>query len=1095
MRFWLFIIILNIFPNLLNKVLGQQSDLSLINQYIAISDSLGELGDYKNAVLFRKKALNLQQVQIPVPYEQLVSNYRTLGYFYRRWGQYEESFFFEKKAVRLAELQLNDKHPELAKAYNGLGGYYFGRHQYELAQQYFNKALKISLSSNSDEIGDFYNNVGIAQQALGDSEAAMATYRLALGHNLTTLGFYNKKTADNFDNLGTLYYNLNQFENAILHLDSAEMILDSLYPPNSANFAGLYNNKGAVYNSMGNHRSALDYLERSLKIYERYGSGKHPETANIYANIGLLLQDKGDWDKAISYFGKALSIRESNFGANNPKVGRTLLYMGNCFLEKLDYERAFEYYQKSLSVFKKLKNIAPSEIADVRNGLGNYYEKIGNLNEALHQYEEALKINAQKLNTNDPDVANSYARIGKVHLARKEYEEAYAFFEKAKNIRLNIYGNKHAEVADAFALLAIACHLDEVCFEEFISQAYQAINFDQTQENEFEKVYSPIVLLRIFQTHGSWLYDQFLRNEKLNYLESADQILGKAISLINFIKTSLEQPGSRLALQDNFYLIYEKAILVKNELKEATNQVEYWEEAFQISEQSNAILLMEAIRSVDAERFAGIPDSLLDLERQYKTDLSFLEKLRFEEELKNESGDPRILKQVNDRIFQLYERQHELSNYFKEHHEEYFKMQYEPKIVSIEKIQNQLIRPDQTMISYFVGEDNLFAFVVSKNQFELIHIDKDFPLEIWVEEFRNSIYKFNPADSNAAYLNQKLANIGYELYQLIFEPIADKIATNSLIIVPGGTLGYLPFDALLSEPTEFYNNFESFKFLINKYSISYSYSATLLDEMKKGHHRKSPFIAFAPVYYGDTLNVSRSNDPWRAVLGQLRFNVQEATQIHEMMGGQLFLDSMATEENFMKYAPKAGILHLATHGKSNDQHGDYSYLAFYQTADSIENELLFVKNLYNMRIPASLVVLSACETGIGELQRGEGIVSLARGFSYAGAASIVTTLWSIDDNASANIMVDFYKYMKEGKPKDVALRESKLAYMQSNIGNNRMHPLFWAAFVPVGDMESIISGWPWWSFIIIAIAFVPVFWLYKTREIKFSDRKILQKEL
>lgn len=1084
MRFWLFIIIINIFPPSVNLILGQQSDLSLIGQNIVISDSLGELGDYKNAILYRKKALNLQQVQIPVPYEQLVSNYRNLGYFYRRWGQFEDSYYYENKAVNLAESKLDENHPELAKAYNGLGGYYFGRHQYELAQQYFEKALKISLATNSNEIGDFYNNVGITQQALGDSEKAMATYRLALGHNLSTLGFYNKKTADNFDNLGTLYYNLNQFENAVLHLDSAQMILDSLYPPNSANFAGLYNNKGAVYNSMGNYRSALDYLERSLKIYEKFGGGNHPETANIYANIGLLLQDRGDWDKALSYFGKALSIRESNFGSLNPKVGRTLLYIGNCFLEKLDYERAFDYYQKSLAVFKKLKNIAPSEIADVRNGLGNYYEKIGNLSEALNQYAEALKINASKLDSNDPDVANSYARIGKVYLSRKEFDAAYSFFEKAKNIRLNIYGDKHAEVADAYALLATACHLNEVCFEEYIAQAYLAINFDSTKSNEYEKVYSPIVLLRIFQAHGDWLYDHFLKTEKLDYLENADQILGKAISLINFIKTSLEQPGSRLALQDNFYLIYEKAILVKNRLKEETNQVEFWNEAFRISEQSNAILLMEAIRSVDAERFAGIPDSLLDLERQYKTDLSFLEKLRFEEELKNENSDPQTLKQINDRIFQLYERQHELSNFFKEHHEDYFKLQYEPKILSIQKVQNQLVRPDQTMIAYFVGEDNIFVFVISKNQFELVHIKKDFPLEIWVEEFRNSIYKFNPADTNSAYLNQKLANIGFELYQLIFEPIADKISTSSLVIVPGGTLGYLPFDALLSEPTETYNNFGSFDFLINKYSISYSYSATLLDEMKKGNHRKNPFIAFAPAYYGDTLNVSRGDDPWRAVLGQLRFNEQEATQIHEMMGGRLFLDSLATEENFMKYAPKAGILHLATHGKSNDQHGDYSYLAFYQTADSIENELLFVKNLYNMRIPASLVVLSACETGIGELQRGEGIVSLARGFSFAGAASIVTTLWSIDDNASASIMVDFYKNMKEGKSKDIALRDSKLAYIQSNAGNNRVHPLFWAAFVPVGDMEPIVSGWPWWSFVIIAFAITPILWLFKAKKPK-----------
>ena len=157
------------------------------------------------------------------------------------------------------------------------------------------------------------------------------------------------------------------------------------------------------------------------------------------------------------------------------------------------------------------------------------------------------------------------------------------------------------------------------------------------------------------------------------------------------------------------------------------------------------------------------------------------------------------------------------------------------------------------------------------------------------------------------------------LFELIFKPVEKFISTESIIIVPGGVLGYLPFDALIATPVEDYQEFGSFDYLINKYNISYSYSATLLNEMSKGNHKQSPFIAFAPVYHGDTLNVSRSNDPWRAVLGQLRFNVQEAKDIHEMMGGQIFLDSLATEEQFMKVASKAGILHLATHGKSNDQ--------------------------------------------------------------------------------------------------------------------------------------------------------------------------------
>ncbi len=1063
---------------------GQEDDdRLLIDEYKNVSDSLGRLAEYKNAIIYRKKALNLLQIQSPAPYQEIVTSYRTIGYYLRRWGNYPESLFYQKKAVDIAEKHLPKNHPELAKAFNGMGGYFYGLHQYGQSLFYFEKALHIGLATDSEDIGDYYNNVGISQQGLGDSQAALATYQKALRYNQQEHGFYHENTADNYENLGTLFYSTNQYDKAIQKLDSAEMILDSLRQPGSPDFASIFNNKGVVYNGKGDRRNALVYFGRSLNLYEKYGLGNHPEIANIYANIGLLLQDKGDWDAALAYFSRALDIREANFGKTNPKVARTHLYLGNCYLEKKNFDKAIEELNLSLAIFKKIKNVDPGEIADVRNGLGNYYERMNNHREALAQYNEALKANASKLASNDPDVADSYARIGKVHLGQQDYEKAKSYFEKAKNIRLNVFGPRHADVADAYRFLAMACPSDEDCQKRYLEKAYLAIGFHPAKDGEsFEKAHSPITLLNLLHSQAKLLYGLFEKNNDPAYLIRADKTNGLAISLINFIKTSLEQPGSRLALQDNYYLVYEETILVKHKLQELTGDKKYWTESFRVAELSNTILLMESIQTVDAERFAGIPDSLIQKERRLRTELSFAEKQRYEEELKNGSGDPKALEKINNRIFTLQAQQHELITYFKENHEDYFKLKYEPKIVSIDRIQKKLLRPDQTMLSYFVGDNHLFAFIISKKQFEVVQINKDFPLEIWVEEFRNSIYRFNPADPGSAYLNQKLANIGFELYQLIFEPIEPKLKTESLVIVPGGVLGYLPFDALLASATEEYHDFDNFDYLINKYSISYSYSATLLDEMMRGHHRKKPFIAFAPVYFGDTLNVNRSNDPWRAVLGQLRFNVQEAQSIHALMGGEIYLDSLATEAMFVKKAPQAGILHLATHGKSNDRHGDYSYLAFYQTADSIENELLFVKNLYNMRIPASMVVLSACETGIGELQRGEGIISLARGFSYAGAASIVTTLWSIDDNASANIMVDFYKNLKDGLPKDIALRNSKMKYIANNIGNNRTHPLFWAAFVPVGNMEPITNDLQWWVFLIAGAVGSMAFSFLKKRD-------------
>lgn len=1061
--------------------LAQESDSVLIAKYDNIADSLGKISDFKNAILYKKRTLNILQRQNPVPYAKLASTHRGIGFYYRKWGKFGESKSFQLKAVKLAEENLPPDHVELAKAYNSLGSYYFALGKYDLCYRWFIRALEIGISGEHDRTGDYYNNVGIAQQHLGQKTEALATYQTALDYNRKKFGLWNAKVADNFTNIGTLYNDLGNLQMSIIYLDSAEMVQDSVLSPDAPEFALLYNNLGAVYTSKGDHRQALRYLEDGLDLYKKHLGDSHPEVASIYVNIGLLLLDQGDVDKALTYFKKTYSIREKHFGLQSPFVAKACVYLGNTYLAKRYYEEAHDWLKKGVDIFSSLPASDPGDLADAKNDLGLYFEQVGNYREALRQYEGALKINARKINRNDPDVANSYARIGKVHLAKTEFETASSWFQKALDIRLQAYGETHADVAETYRLLALSCPDDVACSSEYIDLAFHSISY-LPGESEFDEALSPISLLKIFQAQSEILHGLFEFEQNEEFLLAADKVGKRSIELIEFIKTSLEQPGSRLALQDNFYLIYENAIDVKFKLESETGNQKYWNEAFKIAEQSNAILLMEALQSVDAERFAGIPEKMLELEHQLKVDLAYFEKLRFEEELKSGGGDPKIIAKLNNRIFNIHNSYHDLLTYFRKNHKEYFEMKYAPEVVTVEKIQSELLRPDQTMLSYFVGERNVFAFIISQNGFEVVRIRKEFPLEIWVEEFRSSIARFNPAVKELEYLNQKYANIGHELYQLLFEPVRDELKTESLVIIPGGMLGYLPFDALLATPTEDYSDFDNHDYLIRHFQISYSYSASLLQQMMEGEHRSKPFVAFAPSYFGDTLNVSRSNDPWQAVLGQLRFNEWEAREIHKLMGGEIYLDGDATEEKFLERASDAGILHLATHGKSNDRHGEYSYLAFFQLQDSIENELLFVKNLYNLSIPASLVVLSACETGIGELQRGEGIVSLSRGFSYAGAASILTTMWNIDDQASANIMVDFYRKLKKGQTKDEALRNAKLTYLKNMAGSNRSHPLFWAAYVPVGDMSPLDGeGMPWWGWALIGLAGVAVLrWVFFT---------------
>ena len=162
----------------------------------------------------------------------------------------------------------------------------------------------------------------------------------------------------------------------------------------------------------------------------------------------------------------------------------------------------------------------------------------------------------------------------------------------------------------------------------------------------------------------------------------------------------------------------------------------------------------------------------------------------------------------------------------------------------------------------------------------------------------------------------------------------------------------------------------------------------------------------------------------------------------------------ATKETFEKIVGDYRIVHLATHGKANDKIGDYCFLAFTEQKDSLQNELLYVRDIYNLSLNADLVVLSACETGIGELKRGEGVISLARAFAYSGAKSLITTLWSVNDKSTMQIMEGFYRQLKKGASKDAALWKAKQVYLEKS-KHEQAHPFFWSAFIPIGDMQAV----------------------------------------
>jgi len=300
---------------------------------------------------------------------------------------------------------------------------------------------------------------------------------------------------------------------------------------------------------------------------------------------------------------------------------------------------------------------------------------------------------------------------------------------------------------------------------------------------------------------------------------------------------------------------------------------------------------------------------------------------------------------------------------------------------------------------------------------------------------------------------------GYGLYEKLLKPIAKKIEGKDLTLIPQDKLSYIPFDALLTEmPDTSMMNFRHLKYLIKDFAINYSYSATLLfdysNQSKKGI---KSLLVFSPLYdpnksYTDPeTKISRFLPP-------LPGAKEEVKGISRFINADTYLDNLAQEQTFKDKASNDDVLHLAMHTIINDSLPMFSKLVFTKPEQNLkEDGYLNTYEIYNMKLSARLAVLSACETGTGKLQKGEGVMSMARGFIFAGCPSIVMTLWQVEDKSGAKIMENFYSFLSKGKRKDVALRMAKLKHLSSS-DPLTSHPHYWLGYVNIGNSEPLYTS-------------------------------------
>jgi len=440
--------------------------------------------------------------------------------------------------------------------------------------------------------------------------------------------------------------------------------------------------------------------------------------------------------------------------------------------------------------------------------------------------------------------------------------------------------------------------------------------------------------------------------------------------------------------------------------------------------------LLETVKAAEATKFGEVPDSILKIGKQYRANISFYEKKVFD-------ASENQRQPLNDSLFKLNNKYINYLASVEKEYPKYYQLKYDAKTATIEETKTFLDR-NEIVINYHIADSVLYAMIVSKKEVDLKEIPFNKDIQKKIEQFYRKIA--SPSLDG----DDELQILSNEIYNEILKPVLDDNFANELIIIPDGVLSYIPFGVLSKTG-------DSWNYVINDHSIRYASSATLMINpfQNGGDKVKNKLLAVAPTFDDSSLY-------------NLPFSTNEIELVASHFDGISISGAEATLQNFNSTNNEYGLLHLATHASANDEFPDYSYLAFSPNEDG---DKLYVKDLYNQTISANMVTLSACQTGIGKLQRGEGLLSIERGFMYAGAKSLTTTMWKNNDKTTSQLMDFYYGHLKKGEAKDIALQRAKQDYLNTTSDDLLKHPYYWAGFKIIGDASPVSSKVKWWYWV------------------------------
>ncbi|MEL7118303.1 MAG: CHAT domain-containing tetratricopeptide repeat protein [Bacteroidota bacterium] len=875
------------------------------------------------------------------------------------------------------------------------------------------------------------------------------------------------KFANIYNGMGNTYYRLNQFDKAKEYYLKSKTIAEDRLGPVSSDLAIALGNLSSISRAEENYEQAVDYSTQALKIHRILDN--EAGVASDYYALGVYFYFMGDYGRTKDYMEACIALREKLYNETHYSLIGPYQVLGIALEEDGDYESTLKYLKKTRPIIEA--NFGENSFDGAYNfeNTALCYQSLSKIDSALYYIQLANVIQLSLSKEGSYSLGVHYFNYANTLYLANDLKGAEARAQQSEEIYLNLGMGNSSEYAQILVLYG-KIRAEQGKWKEADQWFLKALNIvrvsDKDEAPNLSFQLTPNAL-KLINEYSNYLYQKYQETKNSQALKDFETYTDIYLDHSDRFRRQFIDPYTKSILIKNNTEVYNGKVGIYNQLFRESGDTRYLEAAYRFSEYGRASLLRD-IQDEKIKSYAGFPDSLLQKEMAIKKEVAQLN----QQMLENPDSE-----EVKKDLFTAKENLNSFIDQISDNYPNYYELKFNNTIASLSEVQSYLA-PDVQLIEYMQDDTAYYALCINKSKTGLLYLGNKASIDEQIQEWKTSIIDQE---------EDRFKKAGSFLHQILWQPLEPYLDGSQVKIVPCGPLFYLNFETL---PTD------SGKYLIETYNITYGLSFHVL--LSENDDRQSQvLVAVAPGFedeikqqYQAKLDTLETPDEEFLRTVRQPWSLKLVNHLKNKFAPLTFTGTGATESNIKANIQKGKVLYFGTHAIANASDPLRSKLVLAKEMGAQkEDGYLHAYEFFGLPLEAELALLNACESGLGNLQTGEGMISLAYSLHYAGCPSTVMSLWKVDEKISTSISQDFIDYLNEGYSKSKALRQAKLDYLET-ASPALQHPFYWGGMVLMGKDGTVeLKGKSNFGYYVLGLALLGVIIIIGRRTYKFRYLK------